>query len=164
MPSPYTAAPPVAVRPAPWPPAPASRVPQTPAWSSRPASRDGTALATPPRPVVRLQAPEELIPTQPPAQLVLPSPAQLGVASGPAALPNLPVDWNVTRDRLDHLGAIGFGLAKLPEGAYRIAFDLPTSQPGRTHHIEAEAATEGAAVCRALDMADQWAGQRVAAR
>jgi hypothetical protein len=106
-----------------------------------------------------MQAPEELLPARPPAPLVLPSPEQLGVSSTPAALQDLPVDWNVTRDRLNHLGAVGFAVAKLPEGAYRIAFELPTSQAGRTHHIEAEAATEGAAVCRALDSADKWVGQ-----
>jgi len=112
---------------------------------------------------VRLQAPEELIPAQPPPPLVLPTPEQLGVAMArPAAtaLQDLPVDWNVTRDRLNRLGAVRFSVAKLSEGAYRIAFELPTTQPGRTHHIEAEAATEGAAVCQALDLADLWTGQR----
>jgi hypothetical protein len=97
---------------------------------------------------------------------MLPSPEQLGVAAAqapPAKQTDLPVDWNVTRDRLQGLGAIGFALARLPNGAYRIAFDLPTTQAGRTHHIEAEAGTEGAAVCRALDMADQWTGQAIAA-
>jgi hypothetical protein len=94
----------------------------------------------------------------------LPSPEQLGVASArPAPVVNLldlPVDWNVTRDRLNRLGAVGFHLAKLGQGKFRVAFVLPTTQPGRMHHIEAEAVTEGAAVCRALDLADQWAGQR----
>jgi hypothetical protein len=111
-----------------------------------------------------MQAPEELIPTRR-EPLVLPSPEQLGVAAAhvaPAVNMGMPVDWNVTRDRLQHLGAVGFALARLPDGAYRIAFDLPTTQAGRTHHIEAEAATEGAAVCRALDLADQWTGQGIA--
>jgi len=100
------------------------------------------------------------MPPPPPAPLVLPSPEQLGVASAQPAFQDSPVDWNVTHDRLNHLGAVRFDLAKLPDGAYRIAFELPTTQAGRTHHIEAEAATEGAAVCRALDLADRWVGQR----
>jgi hypothetical protein len=113
-----------------------------------------------------MQAPEELIP-QRREPLVLPPPEKLGVTvaqAPPTALIDLPVDWNVTRDRLQHLGAVGFALARMPDGAYRIAFDLPTTQAGRTHHIEAEAATEGAAVCRALDLADQWSGQTIAAQ
>jgi hypothetical protein len=90
--------------------------------------------------------------------LVLPSPEQLGVRAAPsamAAIQDLPVDWNVTHDRLNRLGAVGFAMAKLAGGGV-----LPTTQPNRMHHIEAEAATEGAAVCRALDLADHWTGQR----
>jgi hypothetical protein len=110
-----------------------------------------------------LQAPEEVIPPRP-ARVALPSPEELGVIpAAPAAASTAldrPVDWNVTHDRLNRLGAVGFHLAKLANGACRVAFVLPTAQPGRMHHIEAEAASEGAAVCRALDLADQWVGQR----
>ena len=157
--SPYISGQPQASWPAPWPPAQATSVPAAP----RPAPLSPQAAAAPqPRPIVRLQAPEELIPNDPPKPLVLPAPEQLGVAlarpTTPALL-DLPVDWNVTRDRLNRLGALHFAVTKLPAGAYRIAFELPTTQPGRTHHIEAEAATEGAAVCQALDLADLWTGQ-----
>jgi hypothetical protein len=119
-----------------------------------------TQQSEPRRPLVRLQSPEELMPTAPPKRLVLPSPEQLGVVGAGAVpgatTPYLDVDWNVTRDRLHGLGAVGFHLAKLPEGAFRVAFLLPTTQPGWLHQIEAEAETEGTAVCRALELADQW--------
>jgi hypothetical protein len=93
----------------------------------------------------------------------MPSPEALGVTPSRLAtrctLQVLPVDWNVTRDRLEGLGAIGFKLAKLPDGVYRVAFVLPSSRAGHLHQVEAEAATEGNAVCQALDLADQWTRQ-----
>jgi hypothetical protein len=156
-------------QPVPWPAPQPAGVAQAPGWSPRPANPPPQAAALtqqlePRRPVVRLQAPEELMPPPPPKRLVLPSPEQLGVAgAGPASAVTAShpdVDWNVTRDRLHGLGAIGFHLAKLPEGAFRVAFLLPTTHPGRLHQIEAEAPSEGTAVCRALDLADQWTRAR----
>jgi hypothetical protein len=154
FPGPPPAAPPV------WTPPQAAAVPAPPAWPPQPAPP--VAQQPQPRPIVRLQAPEELIPPPPPPRLVLPAPEQLGVAcaSAAGAPRDLPVDWNVTRDRLQSLGVVGFHLTKLSGASYRVAFVLPTAQAGRMHHIEAEAATEGAAVCRALDLADQWVGPR----
>jgi hypothetical protein len=138
-----------------WPTAPAAT------WTPR-QTPVAAAPATTPRPIVRLQAPEELLPPARPAAVVLPPPEALGVKSAqtPAAVLDLPVDWNVTHDRLNRLGAIRLVLAKLEGGSCRFAFELPTTEPGRMHHIEAEAASEGAAVCRALDLADHWVAQR----
>jgi hypothetical protein len=155
FPGPPSATPPL------WTPPQAAAVPPPPAWPPRQAP--AVAQQPQPRPIVRLQAPEELIPPPPPPRLVLPAPEQLGVACASAAAGtprDLPVDWNVTRDRLQSLGVVGFHLTKLSGASYRVAFVLPTTQAGRMHHIEAEAATEGAAVRRALDQADQWVGQR----
>jgi hypothetical protein len=122
-----------------------------------------------PRPIVRLQAPEERMPVAPPALLALPSPEQLGVAglrptASPVVVQDMPVDWNVTHDRLNQLGAMDLHLTRLSSGVYRVTFVLAAAQPGRLHHIEAEAATEGGAVCSALDQADLWTSQQTAGR
>jgi hypothetical protein len=168
-PPPYGVAPFPGPPPAQWAPPQTAGVPQSVTWPPRaPAPAAAPAVVQQPeqpRPIVRLQAPEELIPAPAPTRLALPSPEQLGVAAvqpvAHTALPlNMPVDWNVTHDRLDRLGALDLHLTRLSGGTYRVAFVLATTQPGWLHHIEAEAATEGAAVCSALDQADQWTNQQ----
>ncbi|MBI3409966.1 MAG: hypothetical protein HY040_16625 [Planctomycetes bacterium] len=109
-------------------------------------------------PKIRMQAPE---PTSTSARLVLPSPEELGVAvQVPAQIPphaaRPSLDWNRAHTRLQELGAVGFHLDRLPQGSCRVTFLLPTSQPQRTHHVEAEAANEADAVRNALEQAETW--------
>jgi hypothetical protein len=54
------------------------------------------------------------------------------------------------------MGAFDFHLVKLATGSYRVTFGLPTAQPDRTHLVEVEAGSEGAAVTLALQRAEQW--------
>jgi hypothetical protein len=83
----------------------------------------------------------------------LPSPEELGVAFAVPAK----VDWNATRERLNHLGAIGLQMVQMTDGSYRIAFVMRTNQADHVHHIEATAATEAEAVALAMTRAEQWA-------
>lgn len=117
------------------------------------------AAATPTRasqPKIRMQAPE---PTTTSARLVLPSLEELGVAvqaQVPVQASRPALDWNRAHTRLQDLGAVGFHLDRLPNGGCRVTFLLPTSQPQRTHHVEAEAASEADAVRNALEQAETW--------
>jgi hypothetical protein len=89
----------------------------------------------------------------------MPSPDQLGVALGkPSGSAGL--DWAVVHHRLDQLGAVCFNLEKLPQGTYRFTCLLPTAQPGRTHRVEAVAASESEVVRLVLDRSEEWAGGR----
>jgi hypothetical protein len=95
-----------------------------------------------------------------PARLTLASPEELGVAAARPAVPETApasADWNSARDRLNRLSAVGFQLNKLDQGGFRVTCFLPSGQPGRTHCVEAIAASEGAAVAEALQRAEQWA-------
>jgi hypothetical protein len=83
----------------------------------------------------------------------LPSPEQLGVSAGAVQR----VDWNALHESLQRLGAVGLHVDRFPSGAYRVSLQLPTGQPERTHHIEAEAATEAEAARLALERGEQWA-------
>ena len=85
---------------------------------------------------------------------MLPTPEQLGVActpaaGRPAAAPET-VDWNATHTRLLQLGALGWQVARLPQGGYRFTFLLPTAQPNCSRHVEATGASEAEAVRLAL--------------
>ena len=83
----------------------------------------------------------------------MPAPEQLGVATSSSA----GTDWAEAHRRLDRLGA-NFHLEKLTQGGCRFSCWLPTGQPDRPHRVEAQAATEAAAVNLALDEAERWAG------
>ena len=120
----------------------------------------GAQAATAPRePTVRAKIDD--IPTPPPAPgwsrpspVTLPTPEQLGVActpaaARPAATPEA-VDWNATHTRLRQLGALGWQVARLPQGGYRFTFLLPTAQPNCSRHVEATGASEAEAVRLAL--------------
>jgi hypothetical protein len=89
--------------------------------------------------------------------LRLPSPEDLGVS---APRPTAGADWSAALRRFDQLGATGFQLEKLPQGGCRVSCLLPTSQPGRTHRIDAQAASDGDALRLALERAEEWAKQR----
>jgi hypothetical protein len=117
------------------------------------------AQAQPPARVVRGQAPEEpparLPVTAPrPAPLTLPPPEALGVAAA------RPADGDTLHRRLEQLGALSFQVDRLPQGGYRVNCSLPTSQPGRSHRIEVQAASAAEATRLALDKAEEWAGSR----
>jgi hypothetical protein len=133
---------------------------QTPnANRAAPQPAAAVAPATAPRPVVaRAKGPDEPLPSPTPARLTMPSPEQLGVARPKPAADG--VDWTATRQRLDRLGATCFHLERLSPQAYRFTCLLPTTQPGRTHHVEAVAATEAEAVRLTLAKSEEWAAGR----
>jgi len=121
-----------------------------------------------PRPKVRLQAPDEPVQT-PVTRLTLPPPEQFGIAAQPAAatVPVAPVaatpaapavDWNIAKQRLDRLNPVAFHSDRLAHGGFRISVLLPARDG--THHIEAEAGSEAAAVAVALERAEAWATGR----
>ncbi len=124
-----------------------------------PPQSSGPAQAALPRPVFRGQAPDDGPPLPPvrtprPAPLTMPSPEQLGLTADTPG-----IDWSAAHRRLDHLGAICFHVDKVSRGC-RVTCLLPTATPGRTHHIEAEAAIEAEAVRLVLDRAEAWAAGR----
>jgi hypothetical protein len=115
----------------------------------------------PPRPLVRAKgaddpppaAPQRLVP------LAMPSPEQLGI-SRPGSVASPATDWTTAHQRLNRLGALSFHLEKLSTTGYRFTCFLPTSQPGKTHRVEAVAPAEAEVMRLALDKAEEWAGQR----
>lgn len=153
-----------------------AQVPAMPVNGGQPQAAPRPVMNTPapmlasaePRPKVRLQAPDE--PVQPAAtRLTLPPPEQFGIGAKPVAAtapvapaaetPAAPaVDWNITKQRLDRLNAVAFHSDRLAPGGFRISVLLPTRDG--THHIEAEAGSEAAAVAIALERAETWALQR----
>lgn len=94
----------------------------------------------------------------PPPPLSLPTPEQLGVTKPPPR--DGSIEWTDAHRRLDALGAVTFQVSKLPEGGCRFTCLLPTDQRNYNHRIEADAATEAAAVRLGLERAEAWARQR----
>ena len=97
------------------------------------------ALPTPPRPVIRMQSPEDaappskpVAPPAPPAQVValrLPTPEQLGVQ--PARPPVTEAsDWASSYSRLEKLGATCFHQDRLADGRVANRRDFGTIQGG----------------------------------
>jgi hypothetical protein len=133
------------------PPAPA------PAPARPPAPIARTATPAGPKPIIRLQAPEETG-TVRPAPVTIPSPEQLGVGlSRPAAVAT---DWAATRSRLKELGAVGFQLDQVPGGECRFVCWLPRPAGGAAERIESRAPTEAAAVRLGLERAARWKTQQ----
>jgi hypothetical protein len=89
----------------------------------------------------------------------MPTPEQLGLAPVRPAAAVADTDWAAVHRRLDRLGATCFHLEKATGGT-RITCLLPTAQAGRSHRVEAQAASEGDAVRLALDQAEEWARQK----
>jgi len=119
--------------------------------------------AAPSKPaVVRGLPPEEKVKPKPampsPGQLGIdlerPTPEQLGIAV-PARTP-VQVDWNLTRQRLQQMGALTFQLDRLPDDGRRFSITLPTAETGKTHMIQGNGATEAEAVRQALERADAF--------
>lgn len=149
---PVSPAPPMPSQPTAWQPA------ANPGWRQQPAPL--MAQQPPPRPTIRAQAPDDP-PPEPvesrPTPLQMPSPEQLGVADRHA---EGGLDWTAAHRRLDLLGAVCFHSEKLAQGGCRFTCVLPTTEPGRQHRVEVEAASEAAAVGLALDKAEEWAGSK----
>lgn len=111
-----------------------------------------------PAPIIRMQSPETEKPV-PPARLVMPSPEALGLGAAPAPVAQpREVDLNTAFARLRQLGALGLHLDKLHSGGYRATFVLPGRQG--TQEIEADGATEGAALATALERAENWVARK----
>jgi hypothetical protein len=89
----------------------------------------------------------------------MPSPEQLGIPT-PRPAESAGADWGTLHRRLDHLAPLCCRTEKLPQGRYRVALVLPTTQADRTQHVEAEGDTEAEAASRALDAAEAWAAGR----
>jgi hypothetical protein len=132
---------------------------------ARPAPPSQPMTTTPPRPVVRAQAPDppalpaaRPAPSPPapeqPALVNLPAPEQLGVTAAGT------VDWSSTHARLEKLGVTCFQEEKLTNGACRVTCVLPMGNSGQTHRIEAEASNAAEAVQVALSEAENWKARR----
>ena len=131
------------------------QAPPAPKTAPQPSLPVNAALAgaTAPRPVFRGQAPEPSPRTATP--LVLPTPEALGLAAGhPAVLATAPeIDWNDARVRLRRLGAVGFHLDQTAPGQWRATLLVPLGAP-QPRHVEANAATDAAALADALRQAE----------
>jgi hypothetical protein len=121
--------------------------------------------AAPPR-VVRGQMPEEPVPpARPvvtearPAPLRLPAPEELGVG-GAAPASRASADGATAHQRLDQLGATCLHVEKLPQGGCRLTCLLATSQQGRSHRIDVQAADSAEALRLAVEKAEAWAARR----
>jgi hypothetical protein len=120
----------------------------------------------PPRPLIRAKGADDpraaIKPPPPPSvpsRLAMPTPDQLGISSAKFSAAEA-ADWTSARRRLDRLGAVCFHLEKIPAGGFRFTCLLPTSQPKRTHRVEAVAATEAEVVRLVLDKSEEWATSR----
>lgn len=117
-----------------------------------------------PRPLVRAQAPDEPpaaarpAPAQSqPMALRIPSPEELGIGRGDAALASpARVDWSAVHGRLDQLGATCFLMQRNPDGI-RVSCLLPAGQQGKSRHVEARASSEAEAVRLTLAKVEEWA-------
>ena len=109
------------------------------------------AAEPPPRPRIRLQAPEDP-PRVTPRNLTLPPPDKLGLT--PKTV-QATVDWNVTRARLQQLGATNYRVDYLGADGFRVRL-LLNGQAGSMHEIETTAGTDAEALAVALEQAEQW--------
>jgi hypothetical protein len=112
-----------------------------------------------PRPTIRMQAPDTLLPkpASSAAPLLLPNPEALGIHAGKSLVSTTDtLDWNSAHARLQRLGALGFHMIHLPNGSIRVTFLLPEAVD-RSHEIEVVAGSETAAVNAALANAESWA-------
>jgi len=120
------------------------------------------AAAPAARPVFRGQAPEQ---PRRPATVTMPSPEQLGVRAAGAGQAVVPAaDSDDTGARLRALGVDCSRLEHQDDGKYCFLILVPTDQPGRSHHVEGRAATQGEAIRLALERAEALRRTAVAAR
>jgi hypothetical protein len=130
--------------------------PSMPAQQELPERYVNNEIPAPP-PTIRLQSPDEA-PAAPQqrARLTLPAPEQLGIASNsnvPVAPPAAAVDWNDVHSRLQRLGAVSLQIQRTAMDAHRVTFVL-ASGGRQPQHVEAEGATQAAAVLTALQRAE----------
>lgn len=143
----------------PAPQAQAPRAPQATQWTKAPAQQGASAALAKPPAVVRGVAPEA-------PKFVLAEPESLGIStslSSPApatqAASPVQVDWNQIQARMERLRVVGYD--KLPvSGGVKVTLFLETGNPGQRQPVQAEAATEAAAVTLALQYGEAWAQQR----
>lgn len=133
------------------------QAPPTQKPASQPAFPVNAALAgnTTRQPTIRAQAPD------PPAPLLLPTPEALGLVASkvPSNQPAPAFDWNDARARLRRIGAVGFHLDEIAAGQWRATLLLPVGNQ-QTRNIEANAASDAAAVALALQQAEALASSR----
>jgi hypothetical protein len=167
--------PPVFLSPGQYPTAPVSM----PAWqpyspppgfNPPPAYNQPPALNPPRQPVAQRPAPQQqpvyrgVRPEEPaprpapapvsrPSPVSIPAPEQLGVAA-PGKREQL--EFGAIPTRLRELGAVSCQVEQLPDGSWRFACQLATTEFGRTHGIEARAGTEAEAVRQAVQQAEEW--------
>src|SRR5262249_13562700 len=148
-------------------PRPANPLPQQPAppYPGLAQQPLPNSPAAPPR-VVRGQAPEEPVPparpvvSEPrPAPLRLPAPEELGVA-GTSPASRTPANGTTAHQRLEQLAAPCLHVEKLPQGGCRLTCLLSTSQEGRSHRIDVQAADTAEALRLAVEKAETWAARR----
>jgi len=140
--------------PAAWPQAAPPGAPAVPQARPQPAV---AAAPQQPRPLVRAQMPDEPAAPAPRPAIALPTPEECDVKCPPRPAAGEP-DWAAVHARVKALGAVCFQVEKLAPGGSRVTCVLPTAQAGRTHRIEARAATDAEAVRVALEQAEQWTG------
>jgi hypothetical protein len=155
---------PVEYAPAPWANQPAQ-------WSgpAQPQAAPASFVSAPPRapasrPVFRAKGADDPPASPRPANtgtatLTIPPPEQLGISLAPQADTPSP-NWVQAHRELERLAAVSYRLDKVSEGGCRFICLLPTSQPGFTHRVEAEAATEAEAVRMVLDKAREWSAAK----
>jgi hypothetical protein len=117
----------------------------------QPAPRQPTQWQAPPQPIpatVRGVSQE----TPPAPKFVLPRPESLGIAKNlnvtPALAPQ--VDWNQIQARMERLGVLTYNKTRLPTGVVRVTMTLP----GAAAPVEAQGATEAAAILLGLQQAE----------
>jgi hypothetical protein len=85
-----------------------------------------------------------------------PPPEQLGIGEKAVADE---LDWNAVHRRLNELGKQSLQVQRTADG-YLCTCLLATAEAGRSQRIEAQGATEAAAVRLALARAEQWASRK----
>jgi hypothetical protein len=91
----------------------------------------------------------------PPApKFVLPRPEALGIAKSlnvaPTPAASSQVDWNQIQARMERLGVLTYSKARMSSGGVRVTMTLP----GVSAPVEAQGATEAAAILVALQQAE----------
>ena len=98
------------------------------------------------------------------AKFVMPSPQALGVSTELSSRPLVPlpaqVDWNQIQSRMERLGVLRFEKDRASDGVVRVRLLLPTADPTKAQPVEAQAATEAAAILLAVEHAEQWMQKR----
>lgn len=118
---------------------------------AQPAPRQPTQWQAPPPPI---PSTARGVPQEAQAKFVLPRPEALGISTGlkvaPTPAPLTHVDWNHIQARMQRLHVAAYSKARLPTGVIRVTMTLP----GAVAPVEAQGATEAAAILGALQQAE----------